>query len=108
MLLAFAELAKAFAGSGCCSLYPRPFSWLLGGPVSIQLLSSMRRMAAAAVAALLLVAGTANAIIFVGDFDPAFGPAFPNLGFRGQSTFDVSAGCLTSAGFHAEGGSCTI
>ena len=76
--------------------------------MSIQLLSSIQRLAAAAAAGLLLLAGTANAIIFVGDFDPAFGPAFPNLGFRGQSTFDVSAGCLTSPGFHAEGGSCTI
>ena len=57
-----------------------------------------------AAAGLLLVAGTANAIIFVGDFDPAFGPLIPNLGFRGHSTFDVSAGCLTSRGLHTDNG----
>jgi len=72
--------------------------------VSIQLLSSIRRVAIAAAAGLLLAAGTANAIIFVGDFDPAFGPGIPFLGFRGHSTFDVSAGCLTSPGLQFDNG----
>ena len=68
----------------------------------------MRRAVFAAATGLFFLAGSANAIIFVGGWDPAFGPSLPNLGFRGQSTFDVSAGCLTSAGFHAAGGGCTI
>src|SRR2546430_4705808 len=71
-------------------------------------LKSMRRVVLAAATGLLLFAGSAQAIIFVGNWDPSFGGSFPNLGFRGQSTFDVSTGCLTSPGFHAEGGSCTI
>src|SRR4051794_18505951 len=65
-------------------------------------LKSMRRVVLAAATGLLLFAGSAQAIIFVGNWDPSFGSAFPNLGFRGQSTFDVSAGCLTSPGIHVD------
>jgi hypothetical protein len=72
--------------------------------MSIKLLTSMRRVVLAAAAGLLLFAGSANAIIFVGNWDPSFGDGFPNLGFRGQSTFDVSSGCLTSPGFHSDNG----
>jgi hypothetical protein len=72
--------------------------------MSIKLLTSMRRVGLAAAAGLLLFAGSANAIIFVGNWDPSFGDGFPNLGFRGQSTFDVSPGCLTSPGFHSDNG----
>lgn len=42
----------------------------------------------------LAVPGQASAALFVGDFDPAFGLAFPNLGFRGQGTFFVPDTCL--------------
>jgi hypothetical protein len=84
------------------------FRWRKDDAVSIKFLTSIRRAAAAAATGILLLAGSANAIIFVGSWDPSFGPSLPNLGFRGQSTFDVSAGCLTSAGFHPEGGGCTI
>ena len=65
-------------------------------------LKSMRRVVLAAATGLLLFAGSAHAIIFVGNWDPSFGSAFPNLGFRGQSTFDVSTGCLTSPGIHVD------
>jgi hypothetical protein len=62
--------------------------------MSIKLLTSMRRVVLSAAAGLLLLAGSANAIIFVGNWDPSFGDGFQNLGFRGQTTFDVSSGCL--------------
>src|SRR5207244_5510417 len=100
MLLACS--GESMRGVRAARLYPRSFRWQPGGAVSIQLLSSIRRGAIAAAAGLLLVAGTANAIIFVGDFDPAYGPGIPDLGFRGHSTFDVSAGCLTSPGLHSD------
>ena len=80
----------------------------VGAAVSIKLLTSIRRSVFAAATGLLFLAGSANAIIFVGGWDPAFGPSLPNLGFRGQSTFDVSAGCLTSPGSHTAGGACAI
>jgi hypothetical protein len=70
--------------------------------MSIKLLTSMRRVVLAGAAGLLLLAGSANAIIFVGNWDPSFGPLHPDLGFRGQSTFDVSPGCLTSSGLHSD------
>src|SRR5437762_1606581 len=70
--------------------------------MSIKLVTSMRRLVLAA--GLLLLAGSANAIIFVGNWDPSFGTSHPDLGFRGQSTFDVSDGCLMSPGFHSDNG----
>jgi PEP-CTERM putative exosortase interaction domain len=49
--------------------------------------------------AVLAAPGTARAAVYVGSFDPAFGPAIPNLGFRGQGTFFVPDACLSLTGF---------
>lgn len=49
--------------------------------------------------AVLAAPGSARAAVYVGSFDPAFGPAIPNLGFRGQGTFFVPDACLSLTGF---------
>ena len=46
----------------------------------------------------------ADAAMFVGTFDPAFGPAFPSLGFRGTATFNVPETCLAQDGFCSDAG----
>jgi hypothetical protein len=49
--------------------------------------------------AVLATGGNARAAVFVGSFDPAFGPLIPNLGFRGQGTFFIPDACLSLTGF---------
>ena len=46
-----------------------------------------------AAAALLGAASPAQAVVYVGNWDPAFGPIFPNLGFKGTATFSLPAAC---------------
>ncbi len=60
-------------------------------------LSALRKiLAAAAACTTLLVAavGPAHATYVVGDWDPAYGAPFTNLGWRGTSTSDIPASCL--------------
>lgn len=49
-------------------------------------------------AAALMPMRQADAAMFVGTFDPAFGPAFPRLGFNGTATFEISEACLAQPG----------
>lgn len=67
------------------------------------MLNSIFAKACAAVllglAAALTPVRQADAAMFVGTFDPAFGLAFPDLGFRGNVTFDVPESCLAQNGF---------
>ena len=72
-------------------------------------LKSIRRAVLTAAASVLLFTGSAEAIIFHGNWDPAFGSAFPNLGFRGDADFDASAACLVTPGFVQDGvGGCNL
>lgn len=55
-------------------------------------------------AALLVAAGLAcsapsQAIIVIGAWDPAFGSAFPELGWRGEAKFFVPDACLAESGW---------
>ena len=55
-------------------------------------------------AALMFVAGLAfsapsQAVIYVGAWDPAFGSAFPQLGWRGEAKFFVPDACLAESGW---------
>ena len=55
-------------------------------------------------AALMFVAGLAfaapsQAVVWVGAWDPAFGSAFPELGWRGEATFFVPDACLAESGW---------
>ena len=65
--------------------------------------NSIRAKAFAAVilglAAALTPVRRADAAMFVGTFDPAFGAAFPRLGFNGTATFEISDACLAQNGF---------
>ena len=50
-------------------------------------------------AAALTPVRQADAAIFIGTFDPAFGGNLADLGFRGQATFDIPDACLGQTGF---------
>jgi hypothetical protein len=62
-------------------------------------------------AALLLLGITAftpaRAISYIGKWDPAFGAAFPDLGWRGQATFFVPDPCLAQNGWVLNSDSCS-
>ena len=47
----------------------------------------------------LLGAGPANAIVYQGSWDPAFGSAFPDLGWRGEAKFFVPDACADQSGW---------
>lgn len=60
----------------------------------------------AAVAALAAV-GPAQAVVYRGSWDPAYGSALPNLGWRGEALFDIPSLCLAKAdGLYANFGDC--
>ena len=48
----------------------------------------------------------AQAAVYTGNWDPAFGPAFPQLGWKGQGTFFIPDACLSVPGPHANAGVC--
>jgi hypothetical protein len=55
-------------------------------------------------AALLMTAGLAfsapsQAIVIIGAWDPAFGSAFPELGWRGEAKFFIPDACLAESGW---------
>jgi hypothetical protein len=54
--------------------------------------------AALVVATGLACAAPSQAIIVIGAWDPAFGPAFPELGWRGEAKFFVPDACLAETG----------
>ena len=49
-------------------------------------------------AATLVFSGQAHAVQFVGEWDPAFGSPFTELGWRGEATFEIPAACLSLNG----------
>ena len=53
----------------------------------------------AAVASMFAIAPPANAAIWSGAWDPAFGSAFPDLGWRGEATFFLPDACLAEQGW---------
>jgi hypothetical protein len=62
-------------------------------------------------AALAVVAGSvaapAQAAQYVGQWDPAFGAIFPQLGWRGEATFFVPDACLSINGIVFNGDACS-
>ena len=46
-----------------------------------------------AAAAFLGAASPAQAVVYVGNWDPAFGGIFPNLGWKGSATFSLPSAC---------------
>jgi len=63
--------------------------------------------AAVAVAAALACATPAQAVIYQGDWDPAFGSAFPDLGWRGDARFFIPDACSGLSGLVFNFGQCS-
>lgn len=62
------------------------------------------------VAAGAMVAGmsTAQAVVYRGSWDPAYGTALPNLGWRGEALFDIPSACLAQGdGLYFNSGICS-
>ncbi len=71
--------------------------------------SLVRCLSAAAVTCSILAGAAPAQAAVVVSFDPAFGPAIPNLGFKGTATLDVTSACYAlGSGFHLTGGPCQI
>ena len=63
--------------------------------------------AAVFVAATLIATESARAAVYRGSWDPAYGAAFPDLGWKATATFDVPGACLAQAdGTYAKSGNC--
>lgn len=61
-------------------------------------------------AALAVLAGCAlpaHAVLYTGSWDPSFGSAFPDLGWRGEATFFVPDACLSLDGWVQNTDSCS-
>ncbi|MGZ8273271.1 MAG: PEP-CTERM sorting domain-containing protein [Burkholderiaceae bacterium] len=58
-----------------------------------------RRGAFLSFLAALACAAPVQAAYYTGDWDPGFGPAFPELGWRGEATFFVPDACLAKTGW---------
>jgi MYXO-CTERM domain-containing protein len=64
-----------------------------------KLASNIRRAGGAiGIAGALACAAPAQAVVYAGRWDPAFGPAFPDLGWRGEALFFVPDACLALSG----------
>lgn len=61
----------------------------------------------ATVAALFGTTLPASAAVVVASFDPAVGPAIPNVGFRGTAEFFINDACLSLTGFIGNADSCS-
>lgn len=61
-----------------------------------------------AIAATLVVSAPAQGAIFTGAWDPAFGPAFPDLGWRGEAQFFIPDACLALSGLILNTDPCSV
>ena len=63
--------------------------------------------AAFSLAGALGFAGSAQAAVYAGSWDPAFGPKFPNLGWTASALFDVPDACLAQGdNIYSASGAC--
>jgi hypothetical protein len=71
-----------------------------GWKVLTDLAKKLMKRAGAMVglAATLAFSGQAHAVQFIGEWDPAFGSPFTDLGWRGEATFEIPAACLSLNG----------
>ena len=73
-----------------------------------HLSNNLRRVGAvAAMTVALALAAPAHAARYVGSWDPAFGPPFTDLGWRGQATFFVPDACLALSGVVLNSNNCS-
>lgn len=66
-----------------------------------------RRGAILSFLAALTWAAPGQAALYGGSWDPAFGPAFPDLGWRGEALFYVPDACLAQSGWVFNWASCS-
>jgi hypothetical protein len=67
--------------------------------MALELAEKLKRARATLlVAAGLAFAAPAQAVTYHGFWDPSFGSAFPDLGWRGEATFFVPDACLSESG----------
>lgn len=68
--------------------------------MSLRYLEKLKGARAALMfAAGLVFAAPSQAVVWVGAWDPAFGSAFPELGWRGEATFFVPDACIAESGW---------
>ena len=65
----------------------------------VQLISKKFYVAAAVFASMLAVTAPTQAVVYSGAWDPAFGSAFPQLGWRGEAKFFVPDACVIESGW---------
>jgi len=75
----------------------------------LQRLESSARSATltATLLTVLAFAPSAQAIQYTGAWDPSFGSAFPDLGWRGEATFFIPDACLSQSGWVFNFDSCS-
>jgi hypothetical protein len=66
--------------------------------MSVKRFKSIVAGAAVAVATLFGAAGSAQAAVYTGSWDPTYGGIFPDLGWKASAIFDVPAACLGTDG----------
>ena len=69
--------------------------------------TSLLRAALALVTSLVL-AGSAQALLFTGKWDPAFSADFPDLGWQGEAKFFVPDACLSLDGWVSNSDPCSM
>lgn len=75
---------------------------------SVSRRSHQTLFGATLIAALILTVSNAQAAVYRGKWDPAFGPALPDLGWRGEATFFVPDACLSLApGLYSNSDACS-
>ena len=68
--------------------------------MSLRLIGNLRRVLTTVIVAMTAaLRSPCNAVIVIGKWDPSFGPAFPDLGWRGEATFFVPDACLAKSGW---------
>lgn len=74
-----------------------------------QMLAKKVKLVAAAFTAVTAVVCTApaQAALYQGSWDPAFGSAFPDLGWRGEATFFIPDACVDRSGLVFNFGECS-
>lgn len=73
----------------------------------LRIIMHLNRISAAACGGVILAlgglvaSGSAQAAVYSGNWDPAYGGIFPNLGWKASATFDVPTACLAQTdGFY--------
>jgi len=68
--------------------------------MSLRLIGNLKRILTTVIVAMAAAyAAPSSAAVIIGRWDPSFGAAFPDLGWRGEATFFVPDACLAKSGW---------